>query len=34
MTREQYIDKITELLYKCKDIPLLDLIWRLLCKSL
>lgn len=34
MTKEQYIEKIIELLHNCSDVSLLDLIWRLLCKSL
>lgn len=33
-TKEYYINAIAELLYKCNDIPLLDLIWKLLCKSI
>lgn len=34
MTKEQYINAITELLEKCNDIPLLDLILKLLYKSI
>lgn len=34
MTKEQYIEKINELMEICNDIPLLDLIFKLLCKSL
>lgn len=34
MTKEQYIEQITELMEKCNDIPLLDLIFKLLTKSL
>lgn len=34
MTKEQYIQKISELLEKCNDIPLLDLILKLLHKSI
>ena len=34
MTKDQYIQKIMALLEQCNDIPLLDLIFRLLCKSL
>lgn len=32
-TKEEYISAIVELLTKC-DAPLLDLIWKLLCKSI
>ena len=32
--KEEYIEKITELLKACNDIPLLDLIHKLLAKSL
>lgn len=34
MTKEQYINEIIELLQACNDIPLLDLIKKLLAKSL
>lgn len=34
MTKEQYIQKIVDLMNRCNDIPLLDLILRLLSKSL
>lgn len=34
MKKEQYIVKITELMENCNDIPLLDLIFKLLTKSL
>lgn len=34
MTKDEYIKKINELLEKCNDIPLLDLIVKLLTKSL
>ena len=34
MTKEEYIKIIIELLEKCNDIPLLDLIHKLLSKSL
>ena len=34
MNKEQYIQKITDLLNKCNDIPLLDLIFKLLRKSI
>lgn len=34
MTKEVYIQKIIEMLGECGDIPLLDLIYRLLCKSI
>lgn len=34
MTKEQYIQKIIDLMNRCNDIPLLDLILRLLSKSL
>jgi hypothetical protein len=30
--KEQYVQKITELLEKCNDLPLLDLIYQLLKK--
>lgn len=33
-TKEFYINAIAELLEKCADMPLLDLIWKLLCKSI
>ena len=31
--KEDYIEKIVELLHKCNDISLLDFIYRLLIKS-
>lgn len=34
MSKEAYIQKITEKLNECNDIPLLDLILRLLIKSI
>lgn len=34
MNKEQYIQKILELLNECNDIPLLDLIFKLLGKSI
>lgn len=34
MTKDQYIEKIIQLLEQCNDIPLLDLILRLLGKCL
>ena len=34
MTKEQYIQNILELMQECNDIPLLDLILKLLTKSL
>lgn len=34
MNKEQYIQIIDELLKKCDDPTLLDLIYQLLCKSL
>lgn len=33
MTKEEYIDEITTLLHSCNDVPLLDVILRLLGKS-
>ena len=33
MTKDEYIDKINDLLHVCNDIPLLDVILRLLRKS-
>ena len=33
MTKEEYICTIVDLLKECSDIPLLDLIYRLLFKS-
>ena len=33
MTREQYIQEIIELMKVCNDIPLLDLMLKLLTKS-
>ncbi len=33
-TKEQYLHRIAELLTECNDIPLLDLIFKLLNKSL
>lgn len=32
--KQEYIDKIVDLLNKCNDISLLDLIWRILVKSM
>lgn len=34
MEKEQYIQQIIELLRECNDIPLLDIIWKLLRESL
>jgi hypothetical protein len=34
MSKEEIIQKITELLHQCNDVPLLDLILKLLRKSL
>lgn len=34
MTKDEYINKISVLLAECNDIPLLDLIVKLLTKSL
>ena len=34
MTKEQYIQRIIDLMNRCNDLPLLDLILRLLRKSL
>lgn len=31
--KDDYIDRIVELLHKCNDIPILDFIYRLLIKS-
>ena len=31
--KEAYIEKITEAMRRCNDIPLLDLIYKLLIKS-
>ena len=33
MSKEEYIKKIAELIERCNDIPLLDLIYKLLLKS-
>ena len=33
MSREEYIKKIAEQMERCNDLPLLDLIYRLLLKS-
>lgn len=33
MSKDEYILKIVALLKKCNDIPLIDLIYKLLCKS-
>lgn len=33
MITEEYVQKITELLKQCKDIELLDLLYKLLLKS-
>lgn len=32
--KAEYIDKIVSLLNKCNDIPLLDLVYRILWKSM
>lgn len=34
MTKEEYIQEIVSLMKKCNDLPLLDLVRKLLCKSL
>lgn len=34
MTKEQYIQSIVKLLNECNDIPLINLIYKLLLKSL
>lgn len=34
MNKEQYIQMIDELMKKCNDTALFDLIYQLLCKSL
>ena len=34
MSKNEYIEKIEIMLEKCNDIPLIDLIYRLLAKSL
>lgn len=34
ITKEQYIQQINGLMERCNDIPLLDLIYKLLAKSL
>lgn len=34
MSKEEIIQRITDLLHECNDIPLLDLILKLLRKSL
>ena len=34
MTKEQYIPLINELMQDCNDLPLLDLVYRLLGESL
>lgn len=34
MSKEAYIQRIIEKLNECNDIPLIDLIYRLLCKSI
>lgn len=34
MTKEEYIAKIIVMLKECNDIPLIDLVYRLLCKSI
>jgi hypothetical protein len=34
MTKGQYIEKINKLMQECNDLPLLDLILKLLAKSL
>ena len=33
MNKAEYIQKIAELMERCNDIPLLDLIYKLLLKS-
>ena len=33
MNKDEYIERIVELLRRCNDIPLIDLIFRLLRKS-
>ena len=33
MTKQEYISAIADLLEKCNDIPLIDLIYKLLRKS-
>ena len=33
MDKNTYIQKITELMERCNDLPLLDLIYKLLLKS-
>lgn len=33
MKKEDYIKMITDLMERCNDIPLLDLIYKLLCRS-
>ena len=33
MNKEEYIKRISEMIERCNDIPLLDLIYKLLCKS-
>lgn len=33
MNKAEYIKKITAKMERCNDIPLLDLIYKLLCKS-
>lgn len=33
MSKEEYIQEIAELMEQCNDIPLLDLIYKLLLKS-
>ena len=33
MNKEEYIKRISEMMERCNDIPLLDLIYKLLCKS-
>ena len=33
MKKEDYIKMINELLERCNDMPLLDLIYKLLCRS-
>lgn len=34
MDKNIYIQKITELMKRCNDLPLLDLIYKLLCRSI
>lgn len=34
MDKRNYIDEIVELLEKCNDLDLLDLIYQIICKSI